>query len=70
MDVVTGGDGKDYAVAGREARKVLEIRRHLQAVREMMVAVRATEQVRHLLEEIALIAFASPPPSLIEVTRQ
>jgi hypothetical protein len=51
-DVVRGGDGKDYAVGGNEARISLEIRRHLKAVAELTTPERATPEIRELIERL------------------
>ena len=52
LDVVKGADGKEYAVGGREAKAIVEITRHLQAVADLMAPERATQEVRELVAEI------------------
>jgi hypothetical protein len=52
MDVVKGGDGKDYAVGGESARIALEVKRHLNAVRALMVPEEMPLEVISVIEEI------------------
>lgn len=52
MDVVKGGDGKDYAIGGDKARSILQICRHLNAVRALMLPEVMTAEVVEMLEQI------------------
>lgn len=50
--MVKGGDGKDYAIGGDKAKALLQIKRHLSAVKELMVAEVMTAEVARMVEEI------------------
>lgn len=52
LDVVKGGDGKDYAIGGESARIALAVKRHLNAVRALMVPEEMPLEVISMIEEI------------------
>ena len=54
LDVVKGAHGKDYAVGGDKARTILQICRHLNAVRALMIPEEMSLEVISMIEEIHL----------------
>ena len=52
LDVVKGGDGKDYAIGGDKAKTILQICRHLHAVRALMLPEMMTPEVVEMLGQI------------------
>ena len=52
LDVVKGGDGKDYAIGGDKAKALLQVKRHLNVVKELMLPEVMTAEVVKMVEEI------------------